>query len=264
MPIRKVENTDLTYYLICYDADGKERTGDPDGQMSQRVLEVLKTEPITDVFLISHGWLGDIKDAISQYDKWIGSMAGNTADIERVRQARPGFHPLLIGLHGPALLGQYRLPKRMRDFQAGDVVVGAFGSARMADERSAWLNPLLAFRGEQALIEVALLNLPCKGRTRKPRASPWVCGKYVDPALKGHNKSTVSPLQGWCDGWIRFPRALPWAFEFSPYRGGKSASSKQALKGLLAKVASRTQTAAARFDRHTDCRYLDGCQRHCK
>ena len=102
MPIRKVENTDLTYYLICYDAEGKERTGDPDGQMSQRVLEVLKTEPITDVFLISHGWLGDIKDAISQYDRWIGAMAGNTADIERVRQARPGFRPLLIGLHWPS------------------------------------------------------------------------------------------------------------------------------------------------------------------
>ena len=70
--------------------------------MSQRVLEVLKTEPITDVFLISHGWLGDIPDAIRQYDKWIGSMAGNTADIQRVRQARPGFRPLLIGLHWPS------------------------------------------------------------------------------------------------------------------------------------------------------------------
>lgn len=37
--------------------------------MSERVLDVLKMEPITDVFLISHGWLGDIRDAISQYDK---------------------------------------------------------------------------------------------------------------------------------------------------------------------------------------------------
>ena len=102
MPIRKVEHTELSYYLICFDAEGKERTGDPDGQMSQRVLEVLRTEPITDVLLISHGWLGDIKDAISQYDKWIGAMAGNTADIERARRARPGFRPLLIGLHWPS------------------------------------------------------------------------------------------------------------------------------------------------------------------
>ncbi len=102
MPIRNVDNTDLTYYLICYDAEGIERADDPDGLMSQRVLDVLKTEPITDVFLISHGWLGDIKDAIAQYDKWIGAMAGHTADIERIRQARPGFRPLMIGLHWPS------------------------------------------------------------------------------------------------------------------------------------------------------------------
>lgn len=102
MPIRQIENTELSYYLICFDSEGQERTDDPDGQMSQRVLDVLKTEPITDVFLISHGWLGDVPDAITQYDKWIGSMAGNTADIERVRTARPGFRPLMLGLHWPS------------------------------------------------------------------------------------------------------------------------------------------------------------------
>lgn len=29
-------------------------------------------------------------------------MAGNTVDIERVRQARPGFRPLVIGWHWPS------------------------------------------------------------------------------------------------------------------------------------------------------------------
>ena len=75
MPIRRVKNTELTYYLICFDSNGNERTGDPDGVMSQRVLDILKTEPITDVIMMSHGWLGDIKDAIAQYDKWIGAIA---------------------------------------------------------------------------------------------------------------------------------------------------------------------------------------------
>lgn len=102
MPIRRVENTDLSYYLICFKAEGKERTSDPDGLMTQRVLDALKSEPITDVFVMSHGWLGDIKDAVEQYDKWIGSMAANTADVERIRQARPGFRPLIIGLHWPS------------------------------------------------------------------------------------------------------------------------------------------------------------------
>mgnify|MGYP001826011803 CR=1 FL=1 len=102
MPIRKLKNTELSYHLICYDEEGRERSGDPDGQLSKLALDALTTEPITDVFLISHGWLGDIPDAITQYDKWIGAMAGNTADIERMRQARPGFRPLLIGLHWPS------------------------------------------------------------------------------------------------------------------------------------------------------------------
>ena len=102
MPIRRVKNTELTYYLICFDSNGNERTGDPDGVMSQRVLDILKTEPITDVIMMSHGWLGDIKDAIAQYDKWIGAMAGNMADIEALRKARPDFRPLLIGLHWPS------------------------------------------------------------------------------------------------------------------------------------------------------------------
>ena len=102
MPIRKVKDTDLTYHLVCFDADGNERDGDPDGLMSQRVLDVLKSEPITDVIVISHGWLGDIKDAIYQYDKWIGSMAGNKADLAKMQKKRPGFRPLLVGLHWPS------------------------------------------------------------------------------------------------------------------------------------------------------------------
>ena len=36
-----------------------------------------------------------------------------------------------------SLLGQHRLPKRMRDFRAGDVVVGTPGSTPMADELAA-------------------------------------------------------------------------------------------------------------------------------
>lgn len=100
MPIRTVN--DLPYYLICFDAKAAERTDDSDGLISQRVLDELGSEPITDVFLMSHGWLGDIPAAISQYDRWIAAMAGNTADIDRMTQKRPGFRPLLIGLHWPS------------------------------------------------------------------------------------------------------------------------------------------------------------------
>jgi hypothetical protein len=103
MTIELLPGTDLMYYLIAFDAKGHERSDDPDGLMSERVLDVLAKELITDVFLISHGWKGDITAARDQYGRWIAAMSRCTADIERVRQARPGFRPLLVGLHWPSL-----------------------------------------------------------------------------------------------------------------------------------------------------------------
>ncbi|MCI0456505.1 MAG: hypothetical protein L0Z62_05935 [Gemmataceae bacterium] len=104
MPVEQVPDTDLSYYLTAFDADGRERTDDPDGLMSQRVLERLGQAPaVTDVFLLSHGWKGDIPAARAQYNLWIGAMAQVVGDVERMRQSRPGFCPLLIGFHWPSL-----------------------------------------------------------------------------------------------------------------------------------------------------------------
>lgn len=65
---------------------------------------MLAEEPVTDVFLFSHGWQGDVPAARWQYDAWIRAMAGCRADIERMNEARGGgFRPLLIGLHWPSL-----------------------------------------------------------------------------------------------------------------------------------------------------------------
>jgi len=103
MTIERVPGTDLMYYLIAFDANGHERSDDPDGLMNQRVLDVLSNEPITDVFLFSHGWQGDVPSARDQYRRWIAAMAQCTADIERVQQGRPAFQSLLVGLHWPSL-----------------------------------------------------------------------------------------------------------------------------------------------------------------
>lgn len=103
MPFESVPGTSLNYYLINFDALGNERN-EPDGsKLSQTVLEVLSQEPITDVFIFSHGWQGDIPAARNQYNRWIKAMATNTADIEKIKQLRPGFKALLIGLHWPSL-----------------------------------------------------------------------------------------------------------------------------------------------------------------
>ncbi|MBX9255542.1 hypothetical protein H1Q63_16650 [Desmonostoc muscorum CCALA 125] len=98
--------TSLSYYLIAFDANGNER--EKNGKLiSQIVLDVLSKsrqpeQPITDVFLMSHGWQGDVPAAIDQYDKWIRAMGKNRADIQKMQQLRPGFRPLIIGLHWPS------------------------------------------------------------------------------------------------------------------------------------------------------------------
>lgn len=110
MPVEIVPETDLKYYLIAFDEEGRERNDDPDGQMSQRVIEVLKAEPITDIFLIAHGWLSDIPAARRQYGRWIKVMVEQEADLAHIREIRPDFSPLLVGLHWPSLpWGDYDL-----------------------------------------------------------------------------------------------------------------------------------------------------------
>jgi hypothetical protein len=103
MPFELVLDTSLHYYLVNFDALGNERDEVDGMKMSQTIIELLANKPITDVFVISHGWLGDIPAARNQYSKWITAMAANTADIEKLKQVRPNFNPLLIGLHWPSL-----------------------------------------------------------------------------------------------------------------------------------------------------------------
>ena len=105
MPIRRVPGTDVDYLLISYDAEGRERA-EPDGTMLSRtaLARVADTAAgITDVYFTSHGWKGDVKAAVEQYDKWIGAMVALAADRAYAGERRPGFKPLIIGLHWPSL-----------------------------------------------------------------------------------------------------------------------------------------------------------------
>ena len=102
MPIRKIPNTDQNYYLINFDSDGKERASDDGQTLSEVVLDQLRNQPITDVFVMSHGWLGDIDDAQEQYDRWLANLWSCADDIEAVKRKRPNFKPLSIGLHWPS------------------------------------------------------------------------------------------------------------------------------------------------------------------
>jgi hypothetical protein len=101
MPIEKVDGTDLSYYLVCYDKNGREQNED-DGLMSERVCRAIQNDAVTDVFIMSHGWKGDIPAAKEQYNAWIQAMARCEADRKQIRELRKDFKPLLVGFHWPS------------------------------------------------------------------------------------------------------------------------------------------------------------------
>jgi len=96
MSLRTVPGSGQQYHLICFDARGME-VPDADGTSASRLALDALTAPaagVTDVFVISHGWQGDLNDAIWQYDSWIGAANPDTAG--------DGITPFLIGLHWPS------------------------------------------------------------------------------------------------------------------------------------------------------------------
>jgi hypothetical protein len=103
MPFEPIPGTDVKYALLSFDPDGKERTDDPGGRnglMSQAILEGVRSQPPSHVFLFSHGWKGDVVSARDQYGRWIKAMLDCANDVD----AMPApFQPLWIGLHWPSL-----------------------------------------------------------------------------------------------------------------------------------------------------------------
>ncbi len=105
MPIRTIPNSNppLQYYLIAYDEQGRERRETDNSLLSEKVLKIISDQPVTDVFMMSHGWMGDVPAAVSQYDAWTSSVMKNDADVQAMKQRRPNFKPIFVGLHWPSL-----------------------------------------------------------------------------------------------------------------------------------------------------------------
>jgi hypothetical protein len=100
MPTRTIPDLNLQYSLILFDAQGRERTDDPEGGVhSNTILQKVQAEKPTHIFLFSHGWKGDVPSAIDQYNRWIGAMWRLTKDRDAMGA---GFRPLFIGLHWPS------------------------------------------------------------------------------------------------------------------------------------------------------------------
>lgn len=106
MPYRRIPGTTASYFLVAVDENGVEAPQDPDapqGRMSERVLQSLAQDGVTDVFVWSHGWKGDVREAFDQYDRWIGAFAARAADRALMVQREPGFKELHVGFHWPSL-----------------------------------------------------------------------------------------------------------------------------------------------------------------
>ncbi|WP_233885450.1 CHAT domain-containing protein [Paraburkholderia flagellata] len=105
MPIRQIAGTKLNYFLFAFDENGKERPEDGNCMLSDAVIKRLKdrSAPITDVFVMAHGWMGDDERAQMQFDRWTAMMLSCKEDIRTLSEREQGFTPLVIGLHWPSL-----------------------------------------------------------------------------------------------------------------------------------------------------------------
>jgi hypothetical protein len=105
MPRFSATDKRVAYDLVCFDSRGRERTDDPSGVMSDLVLRTLAAEDggVTDVFVLCHGWMGDIPAARAQYDGWLEAMSACPADLARMKQARPSFKHHVVGIHWPSM-----------------------------------------------------------------------------------------------------------------------------------------------------------------
>jgi hypothetical protein len=196
MAIETVSGTSLKYYLVAFDADGKERD-ELGGKMSQKILDIFSDEPITDVFIFSHGWLGDVLAARNQYTRWVGTMSENMADIEQIRKARPEFRPLLIGLHWPSLpWGDEELGDSSKSFTVQEVypieqLVEEY-AARIANTEQAKQALMTIFLS--AIENIAPKTLPADVREAYDILNRETClGSQGEGAAPGADRESFDP-----------------------------------------------------------------------
>lgn len=147
MPIRTIPVMQTRYSLLSVDKDGIEAPADPDaggGRLSDVILADLRKDGITDVFVWTHGWKGDLPSAIEQCDSWIGAFCRLDADRKAMAARRPGFKDYHIGFHWPSLAWGDEKPKTGTSYDI--VSVATRGVDEMVDHHAAQLGDTPAVR----------------------------------------------------------------------------------------------------------------------
>ena len=192
MPVRSLSGTYLSYALVVFDETGNERT-EPDGtllseKLAERVADPAR--PVSDVFLTAHGWKGDLPAAIEQFDRWIGAVAAQSADIAAAQGRR--LAPLIVGLHWPSLpFGDEKLPRRCSRARGGDDEAGRLGAPHRRHAACA--------RSVRAILRAA------RGETNAGTPSPRCSGLWRAFAESG--LEARGSLRRWFDQRLR-PNAI--------------------------------------------------------
>src|SRR2546430_17658549 len=101
MGAETVPDHEIRYHLVAVDADGRERPEDGRPYSREVLRETAATTP-TDVFVFSHGWMGDIPAARGQYGRGLAAMASCAVD-RAAAPARPeGVRAPLVGPRWPS------------------------------------------------------------------------------------------------------------------------------------------------------------------
>jgi hypothetical protein len=102
MPLQSVPETRTQYALVALDRDGRERE-ESGARLTTQLRDKIDSERITDVFIQSHGWKGDVPAARDQYNRWFKAFIDLESDAGRMRDRFGAFNPLLVGIHWPSL-----------------------------------------------------------------------------------------------------------------------------------------------------------------
>lgn len=108
MPAIALPPPGLHYYLLSLSSNGKEVPEEDGTLLSADLLSRVRrrTRPVTDVFLVSHGWNTTAEAAADAYSEWMGAMAADRGGLAAAASARGGaFNPLLVGLRWPSKFG---------------------------------------------------------------------------------------------------------------------------------------------------------------
>ncbi len=142
----------LSYHLLSYDADGVERL-ENGTRASDVLIGTARLDEVSDVFIFSHGWNGDVADARTQYGKWIDTMAERTDDLGRLAGRDPKFHPLLVGVHWPSK------PWGDEDLGRGSFAAGDETSAETGDPLDRLVNDYAGRLGDSPDTRAAIRRI---------------------------------------------------------------------------------------------------------